>query len=61
MNDVSAGFLERRYSKLKAAASTDELDSARDDLIQFLQRRLAESEREIADLRRYAEAKEAKL
>ena len=28
------------------------LDVARDDLIQFLRRRLAESEREIAELRR---------
>ena len=54
---VTPGYLEHLYRK----SSADELDSARDDLIQFLQGRLAESEREIAELRRHAEAKEAKL
>lgn len=58
---ISSGYLERRYSQLKTAASADELDSARDDLIAFYERRMAEMEREIADLRRYSEAKEAKL
>ena len=59
---ISSGYLERRYSQLKASASADELDSARDDLIQFLQRRLAEYEREIAELRRlFVDAPEAKL
>lgn len=40
---ISSGYLEQRYSKLKAVASAGELDVARDDLIQFLRRRLAES------------------
>jgi hypothetical protein len=51
--------LERRYA---AAVSTDEQNIARDDLIAFLERRLAESEREIARLRAlFVDAPEAKL
>jgi hypothetical protein len=59
---ISSGYLEQRYSKLKAVASAGELDVTRDDLIQFLRRRLAESEREIAELRRlFVNAPEVKL
>ena len=59
---ISPGNLERRYSQPKAAASADELGSARDDLIQFLQRRLAECEGEIVQLRAlFVDAPEAKL
>jgi hypothetical protein len=60
--NVSAGFLEKRYARLKAAASTDELDGARDALIAFLERRLADSQREIDELRAlYIERPAAKL
>jgi hypothetical protein len=48
---ISSGYLEQRYSKLKASGIHWRA-RARDDLIQFLRRRLAESEREIAELRR---------
>ena len=59
---ISAGYLERRYSHLKAAASGDELDSARDALIALYERRMAEMEREIAELRRlFVDAPEVKL